>query len=41
MNKIDCEFNELVNKIKTMSVDEIFFNIKKTHTVICMCFLCF
>ena len=29
MNKIDCDFNELVNKIKTMSVDEIFFNIKK------------
>ena len=29
MNKVDFDFYELVNKIKNMSVDEIFFNIKK------------
>ena len=30
MNKVDIEFNELVNKIKNMNVDEIFYNIKKS-----------
>ena len=30
MNKVVVDFNELVNKIKVMSVDEIFFNIKKS-----------
>lgn len=29
MNKVDFDFYELVNKIKNMSVEEIFFNIKK------------
>jgi len=29
MNKVDFDFYELVNKIKNMSVNEIFFNIKK------------
>lgn len=30
MNNVDIEFNELVNKIKNMNVDEIFYNIKKS-----------
>ena len=32
MNKVDVEFNELVSKIKSMSIVEIFFNIKNSFS---------